>query len=187
MNNRSVALSDPTFRCYTTGQATRYAENRLSYPAELYDLVIRYHAESNGQFITLLDVGCGPGNATRDLAPHFECAVGIDPGLEMIQAAQRLGGVTKTNSPIQFQVAAAEDCAKIENVENGVDLLVSAMAVSPTRSAVSPEDWCEKLKRQLFKTKGTLVFDGGFLGICCKDCESRRHCSSLDMCFTVLS
>ncbi|KAI2828371.1 hypothetical protein CBS11852_7406 [Aspergillus niger] len=91
-------------------------------------LVLRYHAESNGNFKTLLDVGCGPGNATRDLASHFECAVGIDPGLEMIQTAQRLGGVTKLNSPIEFQVATAEDCARIENVEHGVDLLVSAMA-----------------------------------------------------------
>ncbi|PYH51468.1 methyltransferase tpcM [Aspergillus niger CBS 101883] len=128
MNNSGVGLSDPTFRYYTTGQATRYAENRLGYPAELYDLVLRYHAESNGNFKTLLDVGCGPGNATRDLAPHFECAVGIDPGLEMIQTAQRLGGVTKSNSPIEFQVSTAEDCAKIDNVHNGVDLLVSAMA-----------------------------------------------------------
>lgn len=186
MNNSGVGLSDPTFRYYTTGQATRYAENRLGYPAELYDLVLRYHAESNGNFKTLLDVGCGPGNATRDLAPHFECAVGIDPGLEMIQTAQRLGGVTKSNSPIEFQVSTAEDCAKIDNVHNGVDLLVSAMAVSPTCSIIPPEDWCRELKRHLFKTKGTLVFDGGFLEICCKDCESRRHCSSLDMRFVVL-
>ncbi|KAJ6105333.1 S-adenosyl-L-methionine-dependent methyltransferase [Penicillium sp. IBT 18751x] len=128
MNNTDVVLSDPTFRCYTSGQATRYAENRLSYPAKLYDLIIRYHAETDGQFMTLLDVGCGPGNATRDLAIHFECAVGIDPGLEMIQTGQYLGGVTKTNRPIQFQVATAEDCANIQNVEDGVDLLVSAMA-----------------------------------------------------------
>ena len=140
MNVRDMNLSDPTFRCYTSGQATRYTENRLSYPAELYDLVIRYHAESNGQFITLQDVGCGPGNATRDLAPHFECAVGIDPGIEMIQAAQRLGGVTKKYNSIQFQVMTAEDCAKIENVGIGVDLLVSAMAVSPILSTVTLKD-----------------------------------------------
>ncbi|GKZ25173.1 hypothetical protein AbraIFM66951_001131 [Aspergillus brasiliensis] len=128
MNNSGVGLSDPTFRRYTPSQATQYAANRSSYPAALYDLVIRFHAESNGHFNTLLDVGCGPGNATRDLAPYFERVVGIDPGLEMIQTAQRLGGVTGSDSPIDFQVATAEDCAKIQNVENGVDLLVSAMA-----------------------------------------------------------
>jgi hypothetical protein len=79
-----------------------------------------------------------------------------------------------------------EDCAKIENVGIGVDLLVSVIAVSPIRSTVAPEDWCKKLKRQRFKTKGILVYDEGFLGVRCKDCESRRHGGSLDLRFAVL-
>lgn len=32
----------------------------------------------------LLDVGCGPGNATRDVALSFDEAIGVDPGVSGI-------------------------------------------------------------------------------------------------------
>ena len=122
--------SDPTFRSYSSLQAKHYSESRLSYASELYTKVLRYHAETGGSFDTVLDVGCGPGNATRDLALSFNNAVGIDPGVEMIESARQLGGVTLKEQPIRFQVAAAEACASVKEVANGVDILVAAMAVS---------------------------------------------------------
>jgi ubiquinone/menaquinone biosynthesis C-methylase UbiE len=78
---------------------------------------------------TLLDVGCGPGNATRDLVSHFSHVLGADPGQEMINAASQIGGQTASGEPIQFLVAPAEQiAAKVELAS--VDLLVAAMAVS---------------------------------------------------------
>jgi SAM-dependent methyltransferase len=37
----------------------------------------------------LLDVGCGPGTLTFDLAPHFEVAIGVDPDRDMLAEASR--------------------------------------------------------------------------------------------------
>jgi len=83
----------------------------------------------------LLDVGCGPGNATRDVALQFERAVGADPGEQMIEAAREIGGKTKSGEEIRFVVRVAEEISGIECLEevngNGkVDLLIAAMAVS---------------------------------------------------------
>ncbi|PYH93994.1 hypothetical protein BO71DRAFT_450354 [Aspergillus ellipticus CBS 707.79] len=109
-------MSDPTFRNYTSNQAQKYAEARTSYNPELYDIVLRHHEQTGGAFNTLLDAGCGPGNATRDLSP------------EMIQTARSLGGVTATEQPISYHVVAAEECHTVPGLEDGVDLLVAAMA-----------------------------------------------------------
>jgi len=72
------AVSDPTFRSYTAEQAKYYGSQRLSYAAALYDLVLNHHAATGGQFGLTVDVGCGPGNATRDVARHFDAALGVE-------------------------------------------------------------------------------------------------------------
>lgn len=82
--------------------------------------------------------GCGPGNATRDLALSFKAAVGVDPGSEMIRAAQGLGGLTMTDQPISYHVASAENCASAPGTEDGVDLLTAAMAVRTHISGFLP-------------------------------------------------
>jgi SAM-dependent methyltransferase len=123
--------NDPTFRSYTCSQAKIYATHRLSYPAALYDSVLKYHSETGGHFGLLLDVGCGPGNATRDVALSFEKAIGVDPGASMIEAARELDGKTKAGEGIRYEVCPAEEISKMEGLEEeSVDLLISAMAVS---------------------------------------------------------
>lgn len=145
--------SDPTFTSYTRTQAQSYAQNRLSYPANLYDTILNYHTSTGGQLNVLADIGCGPGRATRDLATSFDYAIGLDPGVEMIQAAKNLsiegknsdtGKTTaRTGRKVEFAVCDAEKCASgIRDVlsatagstdnnseEKCVDLLTSAMAV----------------------------------------------------------
>ena len=82
--------SDPTFGKYTHEQARQYALGRgTSYPAELYSAILNYNESTGGQMQKLLELGCGPGKATHDLAPFFDTAVGIDhkdfdalPGVE---------------------------------------------------------------------------------------------------------
>ncbi|KAL1983787.1 hypothetical protein VTN96DRAFT_9873 [Rasamsonia emersonii] len=122
--------SDPTFRFYTSDQAKRYAEARPSYPPQLYDIILRHHASTGGRFDVLVDVGCGPGKATRDLAASFAHAIGLDAGEEMIATARRLGGVTASGEPVRFQVSEAERIADtVERIEQGgVDLLTVATA-----------------------------------------------------------
>ncbi|PWY77003.1 hypothetical protein BO70DRAFT_388390 [Aspergillus heteromorphus CBS 117.55] len=112
-------MSDPTFRNYTSTQAQKYAEARTSYPKELYDIVLRHHEQTGGTFHTLLDVGCGPGNATRDLARSFQRVVGIDAGQEMIQTARGLGGNTAAEASISYHVLGAEECDSVPGLEGG--------------------------------------------------------------------
>ena len=129
----SDKLSDPTFRSYNSEQAKVYASQRLSYPELLYSAVLSHHSSTGGQLGLLLDVGCGPGNATRDMARSFEHALGVDPGEAMVVAAREQGGVTATGSEIRYVVSAAEELVAVQDGE--VDLLISAMAVGDFSSS----------------------------------------------------
>ena len=79
---------------------------------------------------------CGPGNATRDLAPSFDQAIGVDPGTAMVSAARNLGGQTKSGEDIRYVISPAEELFRIKEVAPGsVDLFTAAMAVSGARRA----------------------------------------------------
>jgi len=126
----TTAHSDPTFRSYTAEEAKRYASERLAYSQALYDVVLNHHTSTGGKLDLLLDCGCGPGNAPRDLALAFDQAIGVDPGAAMIAAAQEIGGKTKSGTEIRFDVAAAEELSSVEGLQpESVDLLTAAMAV----------------------------------------------------------
>ncbi|PMD39941.1 S-adenosyl-L-methionine-dependent methyltransferase [Hyaloscypha variabilis F] len=121
--------ADPTFRSYSAEEAKLYAASRLSYSQNIYNKVLDHHAATGGEFDLLLDVGCGPGNATRDLSLSFDRTIGSDPGVQMIEAANALGGKIKSGKDIEFVVAAAEEISQIKGLEPAsVDLLTSAMA-----------------------------------------------------------
>lgn len=104
--------SDPTFRNYAPSQAQNYAKHRGGYPPQLISKVIEFHTSTSPDpstaLTTVVDVGCGPGMATRDLAPYFSHAVGVDPGESMIATAQKLGGTTRSGEEIQYAVTSAE-------------------------------------------------------------------------------
>jgi len=128
--------ADPTYRQYTREQAATYAKHRPSPPPALVKLILDYHTSTGGCTDVLLDVGCGPGIATRALAKHFDVAVGSDAGESMIQVANELGGQTATGGQIRWVVCPAEEVGQIDGVEKQtVDLVVAAYAVSlPTIS-----------------------------------------------------
>ncbi|RDW77249.1 hypothetical protein BP6252_05302 [Coleophoma cylindrospora] len=119
--------TDPTFRSYSATQAQTYATYRTSYPERFYSTILDFHHATGGQDGFLVDVGCGPGNATRDLARFFDAALGVDPGAAMIDAARGLAGVTKRGGPVAYEVAAAEEFARVTGGQP-VDLVVAAMA-----------------------------------------------------------
>ena len=122
--------TDPTFRSYNTAQAQQYAGARLAYSPELYEHIIAEHRASGGGFGFVLDAGCGPGSATRDLAPMFEHAVGLDPGHEMIKVARERGGKTKAGGNICFEVCEAERMTDVPSLPiGGMDLICAATAV----------------------------------------------------------
>jgi trans-aconitate 3-methyltransferase len=122
---------DPTFRNYAPEAAKAYAKGRSSgYPGELFEAVVEHHREAGGEFGRVLDVGCGPGNATRDIAVYFEEAVGVDPSVEMINVAREAFADEGGEGGVRFEVSAAEECDKVAGLEEGsVDLITSAMAV----------------------------------------------------------
>ena len=71
------------------GTAGHYRRGRLPYaPGFAEALGAELGLDGRGR---LLDVGCGPGTVTAELAPCFEEAVGLDPDPGMLAEAARLG------------------------------------------------------------------------------------------------
>ncbi|ATY64913.1 methyltransferase domain-containing [Cordyceps militaris] len=99
------------------------------YSQALYDAVLLFHASTGGRPGLLVDVGCGPGNATRALGAHFARAVGLDASPSMVQHAADL---TPGASP-RFHHATAEslgaDLPGSDAIGRGtVDLITAANA-----------------------------------------------------------
>jgi len=120
-------VTDPTFRSYSAEQAKAYASHRSSYDPAVYQTIFDYHAANGGHFGLVLDCGCGPGNATRDLALAFDQAIGTDAGTAMIDAAREVGGKTRSGADIRFDVAPAETFSQVEGLKpESVDMLTVA-------------------------------------------------------------
>lgn len=96
---------EQTFTAYTPSQGKAYAEGRQDYHPNLYRTIIEKHTATGGQLTTLLDIGCGPGPATRALAPHFKEAFGLDPSAGMIAAARSL----PNPNAIRYEISSAEE------------------------------------------------------------------------------
>lgn len=126
-------FADPTYRLYNPEQAATYAKHRGSPPPALVEFVLGHHASTGGRTGVLLDMGCGPGMATRVFSKHFDVAIGVDPGDSMIKLATELGGETAKGEPVRWVISTAEEMDKIAGVEKGsVDLVIAAFAVSDT-------------------------------------------------------
>jgi trans-aconitate 3-methyltransferase len=125
-NPTPAFVPEKTFTSFTKDQGSNYAENRTGYHPNLYKIILDRHTSTGGQLTTLLDVGCGPGTATRALAPHFANAIGLDPSEGMINNARVLAGATSTSEPIRFEIAAAEDLKPVE--DSSVDLITASSA-----------------------------------------------------------
>ncbi|KAJ8130899.1 hypothetical protein O1611_g2728 [Lasiodiplodia mahajangana] len=73
-----MAPEEETFRAYTQAQGQMYATGRPGYSPELFKIIIAHHTSTGGQLDTVVDIGCGTGQATLDLAPYFANAIGLD-------------------------------------------------------------------------------------------------------------
>ena len=128
--NPILTTKEKTFSSYNQEQGKAYAQARLEYHPTLFQTILDHHASTGGQFDTLIDIGCGPGQAARGLASHFAHAIGLDPSEGMITTARSLGGLTSISEPIRYEVSTAEDLGTslaqrpIQN--NSVDLICAA-------------------------------------------------------------
>ena len=94
------------------GQA--YAQFRPEYPPQLAAFLASVAPDAR----LALDVGCGNGQLTRQLADHFAAVVGIDPSADQIAHAVR-------HERIQYQCAPAED---LPVSDHSVSLVTAAQA-----------------------------------------------------------
>ena len=117
---------ESTFRSYGKDESKRYAQLRLAYHPSVYESIVAQHTANGGKLDSLLDVGCGPGLATRDLAAYFDNATGIDAGESMIEVAQNMDIKTSTSEPVAFKLTSAEEMVGIE--DNSIDVITAANA-----------------------------------------------------------
>lgn len=99
---------DPTIYL---GAARYYAAGRPPYSAELV-ATLRREVGLDGAG-RLLDVGCGPGILTVELAPHVDEAIGLDPDPGMLAEAARRAeqhGV----ADVEWRQVVAEDISSLQ-------------------------------------------------------------------------
>ena len=100
------------------GVAGLYDATRPGYPAEIVDAVAASAAIGPGAAV--LEIGCGTGQFTRQLAGRALEVTAIDIGAAMVRAARRI----VTDAAVRFQACSFEDFAG----SGPFDLIVSATA-----------------------------------------------------------
>lgn len=99
---------DPTIYL---GAAQHYAAGRPPYSAELVTTLHReVGLDGHGR---LLDVGCGPGILTIELAPHVGEAIGLDPDPGMLAEAARRAEQHEV-ADVEWRQAVAEDISSLQ-------------------------------------------------------------------------
>ena len=106
-------------RALFDGVAELYDTSRRGYPRELVELMLETAGLREGSRV--LEVGCGTGQLTEQLARHGCDVTAIDIGPSMVAVARRRLG----RAPVRFAVVSFEE---FEGGDGSFDLLVSAMA-----------------------------------------------------------
>ncbi len=106
-------------RALFDGVADRYRAFRRGYPPESVRFIMDTARLGPGSMV--LEVGCGTGQFTGQLAAHGLAVTAIDIGAGMITAARR----SLSGSPVWFQVVSFED---LDAPEESFDLIISATA-----------------------------------------------------------
>lgn len=100
------------------GVAGRYDATRQGYPAEIVDAMLANAAIGPGAAV--LEIGCGTGQLTRQLAGRAVDLTAIDIGAAMVLTAQS----NVADATVRFEVSSFEDFADT----GPFDLIVSATA-----------------------------------------------------------
>lgn len=122
---------EKTFSTYNSAQSKHYNDVRRDYHPSVYQAVFDAHGSSGGQLDSLVDIGCGPGLATRNVAQNFTHVIGLDPSDGMLGTARSLGGETASGEAIRYeQSTAAELGSNLSSPIRGgsVDLIIATNA-----------------------------------------------------------
>jgi ubiquinone/menaquinone biosynthesis C-methylase UbiE len=101
------------------GVAQLYDATRPGYPAEIVEFLAATAGAGTGSAV--LEVGCGTGQLTRDLARLGFDLTAIDIGPAMVAMARR----ALADAPVSFRTCSFEDFAA---ADSSFDLIVSATA-----------------------------------------------------------
>ncbi|KAM6970554.1 putative methyltransferase [Aplochiton taeniatus] len=102
--------------------ASVYQKFRFTPPDQIRELIINYLDQKKGlPHVLAVDLGCGTGQNSRLLAPHFQEVVGIDVSECQIQEARAVSGP----SNITYRTGTAEE---LPFPDGSVDLLTAASA-----------------------------------------------------------
>ncbi|KAL9654615.1 hypothetical protein ABK040_006677 [Willaertia magna] len=94
---KSQKIISPLFNKATTmtelfvgkEHTNKYAQFRPTYPIELFQTIFS-NIKTNKESIIALDVGCGSGQATKEINKLCKYCIGIDPSKNQIQQAKQL-------------------------------------------------------------------------------------------------
>ncbi|KAM6979075.1 putative methyltransferase [Tautogolabrus adspersus] len=102
--------------------ASIYQQYRFTPPEEMKDIILQYLDRKKGQpHVLAVDLGCGTGQNSRLLAPHFQEVVGIDISECQLEEARCVPG----HSNITYRKGTAEE---LPFPDGSVDLLTAASA-----------------------------------------------------------
>ncbi|XP_018587851.1 putative methyltransferase DDB_G0268948 isoform X2 [Scleropages formosus] len=102
--------------------ASIYQQYRFVPPVEVKNLILQYLDEKKEPpHVLAVDLGCGTGQNTRLLAPHFQEVVGIDVSENQISEANAVPGFPN----VTYRVGTAEE---LPFQDGSVDLLTAASA-----------------------------------------------------------
>jgi len=157
------AFSEKTF------DAELYSKFRPTYPDNFYDKILKFHSQTNGNADSLLDIGCGPGEASLPLIGKFKNFIATDLSLTMISKARNnYKHATdeviqqKAKNPelnitipesIRIEKSSSEDLKAVIPKDGVVDLVIAAECVHWFQW----ENWIDEMARVL-KPSGTLAF-----------------------------
>ncbi|MBN3277734.1 Y8948 methyltransferase, partial [Polyodon spathula] len=99
-----------------------YQKYRFDPPDEVKSVILNYLDKKKGRpHVLAVDLGCGTGQNTRVLAPHFQKVVGIDVSEAQLAVATRVAGFPN----ISYRAGPAED---LPFEDGSVDLVTAASA-----------------------------------------------------------
>ncbi|TDH07139.1 hypothetical protein EPR50_G00120480 [Perca flavescens] len=102
--------------------ASIYQRYRFTPPDEIKNIILQYLDEKKGQpHVLAVDLGCGTGQNSRLLAPHFQEVVGIDISECQLEEARAVPGYPN----ITYRKGTAEE---LPFPDGSVDLLTAASA-----------------------------------------------------------
>lgn len=95
-----------------TWESRAYATYRPTYPPALYDAIMAKHM---GGRALAVDIGCGSGQVTADLAPRFDKVVGVDASASQLAHARSAPNVAYQQGTAEA-TGLADGCADLITV-----------------------------------------------------------------------